>query len=113
MSDTIHPCDPYIVQSTELRTMREKLIRSCRRALPAVAAMVAAVTSDPAYAYLDPGTGSILVQGLLAAIAGAAVAIKMYGRRIKSFFTGGKQDRGRSSSADKDTDGEAQRRTGD
>jgi len=28
---------------------------------------------EPAYAYLDPGTGSILLQGLLAAIAGVMV----------------------------------------
>jgi hypothetical protein len=33
-------------------------------------------TASPAYAYIDPGTGSLLLQGLLGslAIAGAAVA---------------------------------------
>ena len=35
-----------------------------------------ALPAAPAYAYLDPGTGSILLQGLLAAVAGGAVAGK-------------------------------------
>jgi len=39
-----------------------------------------------AYAYLDPGTGSIILQGLLAAVAGIIVAGKLYWARIKSFF---------------------------
>lgn len=43
--------------------------------------------SEPAYAYLDPGTGSILIQGLLAAIAGAAMTIKLYWRRIVQIFS--------------------------
>ncbi len=37
-------------------------------------------------AYLDPGTGSILIQGLIAGIAAAALVIKTYWYRIKSFF---------------------------
>lgn len=36
-------------------------------------------------AYLDPGSGSILLQALLGGIAGAAVAIKMFGRRLTRF----------------------------
>jgi hypothetical protein len=47
---------------------------------------IAAVALFPgyAYAYLDPGTGSILLQGLIAAIAGIAVAGRLYWSRIKS-----------------------------
>ena len=36
----------------------------------------------PAQAYLDPGTGSIILQGLLAAIAGAAVVLRLYWQRV-------------------------------
>jgi hypothetical protein len=36
------------------------------------------------YAYLDPGTGSMILQAVLAAIVGSAVAIKIFWRRIKS-----------------------------
>jgi hypothetical protein len=39
-----------------------------------------------AYAYLDPGTGSILLQGLIAAIAGVAVTGRLYWSRIKSIL---------------------------
>lgn len=38
--------------------------------------------SEPAFAYLDPGTGSILLQGLLAAVVGALATIKFYWRKI-------------------------------
>jgi hypothetical protein len=33
-------------------------------------------------AYLDPGSGSMLLQMLLGGIAGIAVSIKMFGKRI-------------------------------
>ena len=40
----------------------------------------------PAYAYLDPTTGSILLQGLLAGLAGAVVVLRLYWARLKAFF---------------------------
>jgi hypothetical protein len=42
--------------------------------------------SAAANAYLDPGTGSILVQSLLAGIAGAAAVVSLYWQRVKRFF---------------------------
>jgi len=39
-----------------------------------------------AHAYLDPGNGSMMVQLLLAGLAGVMVALKMYWRRILAFF---------------------------
>ncbi len=42
--------------------------------------------APPAYAYLDPGTGSMLVQMLLGGVAGALVVGKLYWHRIKAFF---------------------------
>ena len=39
-------------------------------------------------AYLDPGTGSMLIQIILAVILGAGVAIKIFWRNIKAFLTG-------------------------
>ena len=35
-------------------------------------------------AYLDPGSGSMLLQMLLGGVAGVAVSIKMFGKRIFS-----------------------------
>ena len=43
--------------------------------------------ANPVYAYLDPGTGSMLIQGLLAAIAAASVTIGIFWRRLRSFFS--------------------------
>jgi hypothetical protein len=39
-----------------------------------------------AYAYLDPGTGSILLQGAIAALAGGLMAIRSYWQRIVGLF---------------------------
>ena len=39
-----------------------------------------------AYAYLDPGLGSILLQGLIALIAATSLTIKIYWQKIKNFF---------------------------
>ncbi|OHC74266.1 MAG: hypothetical protein A3H92_09310 [Rhodospirillales bacterium RIFCSPLOWO2_02_FULL_58_16] len=47
---------------------------------------MAPAPGDPAHAYLDPGTGSILLQMILGGAAGAAVVLKLYWRRIISFF---------------------------
>ncbi len=41
---------------------------------------------SPAYAYLDPGTGSMLIQLLLGGFAGVLVVGKLYWHRIKAFF---------------------------
>jgi hypothetical protein len=40
----------------------------------------------PAYAYLDPTTGSILLQGLLAGVAGVMVVGRLYWTKLKTFF---------------------------
>jgi uncharacterized membrane protein len=39
-----------------------------------------------AFAYLDPGTGSILIQGLIAAIAAVGVTLRLYWHRFIAFF---------------------------
>ena len=44
------------------------------------------VVTAPAYAYLDPGTGSMLLQLLLGGVAGFLVIGKLYWARIKAFF---------------------------
>ena len=42
--------------------------------------------SQQAAAYLDPGTGSIILQGIVAAAAVAGLTIKTYWYKIRSFF---------------------------
>ncbi len=40
-----------------------------------------------AYAYIDPGTGSMIVQAVIAAVAVASVSIGIFWRRLRSFFS--------------------------
>lgn len=42
--------------------------------------------SVEAWAYLDPGTGSMVLQLLLGGTAGAIVVVKLYWQKVKSFF---------------------------
>lgn len=53
-----------------------------------VSAAVAALmmTAVPAYAYLDPGTGSMILQGAIAAVAGGLFTAKLYWTKLKSLF---------------------------
>lgn len=41
----------------------------------------------PAYAYLDPVTGTFLIQGLIAGIAACLAGIRSIRERIVGFFT--------------------------
>jgi hypothetical protein len=43
--------------------------------------------TGPAWAYLDPGTGSMMLQVLLGGIAGAIVVGKLYWYRLREFVT--------------------------
>ena len=46
------------------------------------------VTAARARAYVDPGTGSYLLQILIAGLLGAAFALKIYWTRVKDFLSG-------------------------
>jgi Uncharacterized protein conserved in bacteria len=50
-----------------------------------VAAALAPVSA--AHAYIDPGTGSMLLQALLAIVAGAAIGVRTYWFKIKQLFS--------------------------
>lgn len=55
-----------------------------RRLLPAllVASLLLVAYPATAHAYLDPASGSILLQVILGGLAGATLFIKMYWRRL-------------------------------
>jgi hypothetical protein len=44
------------------------------------------LSTQNAYAYLDPGTGSMILQGLIGGIAGGMFAIRLYWGKLKSRF---------------------------
>ncbi len=56
--------------------------------VPAVGVFALLLVPHDAHAYLDPGTGSYVLQMIIAGLLGAAFAIKMSWFRIKRFITG-------------------------
>jgi hypothetical protein len=60
------------------------------RSLASVALLGSVVTlflTGPAWAYLDPGTGSMMLQLLLGGVAGAMVVGKLYWQRLRELVT--------------------------
>ncbi len=43
--------------------------------------------SESAHAYLDPGSGSFLLNAIVTALIGSALAIKIFWQRVKAFFS--------------------------
>ena len=44
--------------------------------------------ASPAYAYLDPGTGSMLISAVIGVAAAVGLAVKMFWYRVVGFFRG-------------------------
>ena len=61
-------------------------MNSTNRLILGLVLLGAVGVTSPAYAYLDPGTGSMLVQMLLGGVAGALVVGKLYWHQVKAFF---------------------------
>lgn len=68
-----------------IRNLRRARSRGATR-YGALAGMFVSVHAAPAFAYLDPGTGSIILQGLLAGVAIVVAAGSVFWHRIKSTF---------------------------
>ena len=49
------------------------------------------LATEPAFAYLDPGTGSMLLQVILGGVAAVAVAIKLFWYKIRAAVGLGKK----------------------
>lgn len=59
--------------------------RIAKQAL-AVSLVFGLLSIRPAYAYIDPGTGSYVIQVAIAFVVGAFFAVKMFGRRAIAFI---------------------------
>ena len=57
-------------------------------AILALIGLTVGLWPQPAHAYIDPGTGSFVIQGIIAAVVGASFALKVFWRRIVSKVTG-------------------------
>ena len=49
---------------------------------------VSIAASTPAHAYIDPGTGSLIIQSVIGAIAAIGVTMKLYWHKLKLLFSG-------------------------
>ena len=49
-----------------------------------LAVVLLTFSGEPSYAYLDPGTGSMLLQVILGGVAAVAVAIKLFWYKIRA-----------------------------
>jgi len=59
---------------------------------------------EPVFAYLDPGTGSMFLQGLIAVIAATLAAASVYWRALRGFV---RRLMGKTSPSDPDQPGRA------
>ena len=54
----------------------------------AAAVLLALLFPADAYAYLDPGSGSLIFQTIVATLAGVAYGVRLYWSRIRGWFGG-------------------------
>jgi hypothetical protein len=57
-----------------------------------LAGLGVAMSTSSAFAYLDPGTGSMILQVLLGGVAGLALAGKLYWHKLLSLFGRGPKE---------------------
>jgi len=50
------------------------------------AALALMILSSPAWAYLDPGTGSMIISAIVGLFATVGLAVKTYWYKLKGFF---------------------------
>ncbi len=69
-------------------TMKRNLSPQSSLSVLALALLALCLAPAPAHAYIDPGTGSFVIQGLIAAVVGAGFALKVFWKRIVAAITG-------------------------
>jgi len=57
-----------------------------RRNLSIALLLILASFAQPAFAYLDPSTGSMILSAIIGILASVGLALKTYWYRIKGFF---------------------------
>jgi hypothetical protein len=72
--------------------MKEKI----RYMVIAIVTCFLILPTNSAFAYLDPASGSMIIQALIAGIAAVSVSIGVFWRRIRSFFRGKKKEEEKS-----------------
>jgi hypothetical protein len=66
--------------------MKNHVRHSIGRTGLAAVALFLVLLAQPAWAYLDPGTGSMIISAIVGLFATVGLAIKTYWYKIKAFF---------------------------
>ena len=74
-----------VLRAREPRISRLITCQLTARAFLVLAAVELSFPRD-AHAYLDPGTGSLIIQGLIASVAAGLIVVRAYWGRLKSFY---------------------------
>lgn len=64
------------------------------------ALILLAMSIDDAQAYFDPGTGSIILQAVIAGIAAVSIGLRTFWSQLKAFFSRSRSGNGATSSSD-------------
>ncbi len=96
-----HSAKPW-VRSRRIRVTAWSGIGLAAAAFTPLVAIAAGQPLEIRVAYLDPGTGSLILQAVVAALAGAAVAIASYRQKIRAFFRRSSRDSEPSDTAPSD-----------
>lgn len=66
--------------------MSQRQRKPFARRTPVWAAVVLVALAEPAWAYLDPGTGSMIISAIVGLFATVALAVKTYWYKLKGWF---------------------------
>ena len=98
MSNSVKP----LTRSRRIRVAARFGIGFVAAAFVPAVAIAAGQPLEGRVAYLDPGTGSLILQALVATLAGAVIAITAYWKRIRAFFRRSSRDSEPSETAPSD-----------
>lgn len=82
MSNSVTP----LIRSRRIRVAAWYGVGLVAAAFTPVTAIAAGQPLEIRVAYLDPGTGSLIIQAIVAALAGAVVVITSYWQKIRTLF---------------------------
>jgi hypothetical protein len=77
----VHSLEPPIPKAQAMQALFSHRITSAL-------ALLALLAPGTAWAYIDPGTGSFILQGVIGAVVGGLLVLKLFWRRIKAKLTG-------------------------
>ena len=77
----------FMIGSDAMQKIRRVALVECAVLLALVFPGAGQAFGGIVVAYIDPGTGSLIIQMLLAILVGAGFAVKIFWTRIKSFFS--------------------------